>query len=62
MENTGNTKGIPSGNQTETGIPMMMAVGMMMSEDEDDGNDEDEDGEDDEDDDDFMINLFMIDD
>ena len=26
----------------ETGIPMMMAVGMMMGEDEDDGNDEDE--------------------
>ena len=30
MENTGNTKGIPSGNRTETGIPMMMVVGMMM--------------------------------
>ena len=47
MKNTGNTKGIPSGNQTETGTPMMMAVGMMMSEDEDD------DG--------FMIHLSMTD-
>ena len=52
MENTGHPKGIPSGNRRETGIPMMMTVGMMMGED----------GEDDEHDDDFMIHLFMIDD